>query len=270
MTLQTTVPARMGVGLKRREDTPSFTFLEFAHPGGHRVPSHRHTGPAAVLSLGGAFDWHEGRRRTTTCASGTLLVVPPAEQHSETIHETGAHSLIMWPSPDPEDAEVSLVDRLVVDTPRTRIAALRCRQALRNNDDLVAVDLNSLSHELLATAANEFVRAASGTPRWLGQVRDRLHDEFAERHTLADLAREAGVSRTRLAAGFRRTFGVTIGEYMRQRRIERAAEALERQRQQSVLDIALDCGFYDQSHFGAAFRRQIGITPLAYRRATRG
>jgi transcriptional regulator GlxA family with amidase domain len=36
-----------------------------------------------------------------------------------------------------------------------------------------------------------------------------------------------------------------------------------------IAQIALDAGFYDQSHFTRTFKRHFGLTPLAYRRAAR-
>lgn len=66
------------------------------------------------------------------------------------------------------------------------------------------------------------------------------------------------------------TAGTTfIGELMRER-LQRARELLADPRAQDipVMEIAARCGFNDPSHFARRFRRQFGVAPLAYRRAT--
>jgi len=59
-------------------------------------------------------------------------------------------------------------------------------------------------------------------------------------------------------------FGKTISQFIRERRVLRAAELL-RSVSTSVCDVATTCGFYDQSHFTHAFRRMMGCTPAQYR-----
>ena len=78
-----------------------------------------------------------------------------------------------------------------------------------------------------------------------------------------------GVHPVTLARAFRRTFGCTIGEYLRRLRIERAAEQLATGTQ-PLAEIALAAGFADQSHFSNVFRRRVGMSPSAYRREVRG
>jgi AraC family transcriptional regulator len=74
-----------------------------------------------------------------------------------------------------------------------------------------------------------------------------------------------GVHPVTLARGFRRRFGCTMGDYVRQRRIERAMEQL-RSSHDSLAEIALQNGFADQSHFSNLFRRTVGLSPSRYRR----
>jgi AraC family transcriptional regulator len=72
-----------------------------------------------------------------------------------------------------------------------------------------------------------------------------------------------------LARTFRRTFGCTVGEYLRRLRIERAAEQLV-SGDLPLAEIALAAGFADQSHFSNVFRRRTGVSPSAFRREARG
>ena len=65
-----------------------------------------------------------------------------------------------------------------------------------------------------------------------------------------------------------RLLGMSPTDYVTKLRVLLARRALERS-DQAVGAIALDLGFYDQSHFTRVFRRATGLTPLAYRQRFR-
>lgn len=67
---------------------------------------------------------------------------------------------------------------------------------------------------------------------------------------------------------FREAFGETPAAYVRRLRLERAAWRLQLHGD-SILSIALDCGFRDHETFSRAFRRLYGLSPREYRRAGR-
>jgi len=98
---------------------------------------------------------------------------------------------------------------------------------------------------------------------WLAVARELLDDQCGEAVRVTELARAAGVHPVHLARVFRRYLGCTPGDYLR-RRLERAAVLL-RETACPLSDVALSCGFADQSHLANAFKRHIGVTPGAYR-----
>jgi AraC-like DNA-binding protein len=88
------------------------------------------------------------------------------------------------------------------------------------------------------------------------------------RVSLDDLARLAGLSNGHFCRAFKQTFGVSAHAYLMRRRIEFAQGAMLKTRL-PLSEIALTCGLSDQSHFTRAFRRIVGETPNAWRRARR-
>ena len=66
----------------------------------------------------------------------------------------------------------------------------------------------------------------------------------------------------------RQIFRLTTGQMLLKLRIDAAAEQL-RDNDRPVAQIALACGYSDQSAFTRQFRRTIGLTPLEYRSAYR-
>lgn len=82
--------------------------------------------------------------------------------------------------------------------------------------------------------------------------------------SLATLAGHAGFSAWHLHRAFSATLGETPKQLTSRLRLERAAAMLLAGKE-SVLDVALACGFLSHEVFCRAFRRRFGMTPGAYR-----
>jgi AraC family transcriptional regulator len=145
----------------------------------------------------------------------------------------------------------------------------RISAELLHRDELTPLVVEGLALELLAEACRlaQPVRRPGG-PRWLRQVRERLHSEFTRRLTLAECAREAGVHPVHLAQSFSAHYGESFGQCIRRLRIDLASRELA-ETPKSIADIALDSGFCDQSHLTRAFKRIRGLTPAGFRQAFR-
>ncbi|MCW5690934.1 MAG: helix-turn-helix transcriptional regulator [Pseudolabrys sp.] len=83
--------------------------------------------------------------------------------------------------------------------------------------------------------------------------------------SLADLARECGLSVSQFRRAFRKTTGVAPHQWLLGRRVERAKSLLT-QSELPLAEIALTCGFASQSHFNSTLKRLTGISPGRLRR----
>ena len=90
----------------------------------------------------------------------------------------------------------------------------------------------------------------------------------SSRSEVDDLARAAGLSKAHFSREFRRTFGESPHVYLLTRRLERAA-ALLRNTDYSVAEICLEVGLQGVGSFTTSFKRMYGMTPTAYRAASR-
>lgn len=86
---------------------------------------------------------------------------------------------------------------------------------------------------------------------------------------IPDIAGECRLSMSHFVRAFRNTVGVAPYAWFLDQKILRAQELLERS-DGSLAQIALECGFTDQSHFTNTFVRKVGKTPLQWRRNSRG
>jgi len=80
-----------------------------------------------------------------------------------------------------------------------------------------------------------------------------------------ELSAIAGVNPRHLLRTFRKYHGTTVANYIRQRQLQQAREAIATSKHPLAM-VALDSGFADQSHFTRAFRKAYGETPAEYSR----
>ena len=95
------------------------------------------------------------------------------------------------------------------------------------------------------------------------QVIRILSGNLAEPPTLEQLGRQVGCSPYHLSRSFSREMGMTIPQYLRQIRMERAAELLKSARF-NVTEVALEVGYSSLSHFSHAFCETMGCCPGLY------
>jgi AraC-like DNA-binding protein len=105
-------------------------------------------------------------------------------------------------------------------------------------------------------------------PARLRRVEEFLMAHLADDVGLDTLAAIAGLSPKHFARAFRQSTGMPPHRWLIERRIDRA-RALLRTPGLSLAEIALACGFADQSHFTAAFRKIAGATPGFFQKAMR-
>jgi AraC-like DNA-binding protein len=86
--------------------------------------------------------------------------------------------------------------------------------------------------------------------------------------SLANLARQCGLSTAHFARAFRQSVGMPPHQWLMQHRVDHARELLLSS-PMALSDIALACGFASQSHFTRALTRRVGTSPGAWRRQHR-
>lgn len=110
-------------------------------------------------------------------------------------------------------------------------------------------------------------RAQGGLASWQERrVRDLIEANLSGDISLRALAAECGLSRSHFVRAFRASMGQAPHQWLLQRRIERAKTLLQGAGH-TIADVALACGFADQSHFTRVFTRTVGNSPGAWCRS---
>lgn len=148
-----------------------------------------------------------------------------------------------------------LVEELETDIPSGRLYIESLTHALATRYLLLNRLPSTTSHSRI-----------SGLPaRILNRVREKIEANLDADLSLDNLAEETGYSRAHFLRMFRVATGLTPHQYVLDLRLRRAQDCL-RQKNSSMIDIALSCGFSSQSHMTSVFRQRLEMTPGEFRR----
>ena len=101
------------------------------------------------------------------------------------------------------------------------------------------------------------------------RVTSRLLDDLAGDTSLTELAALTGRSRSHFIRAFKHSTGMPPHRWLLIQRVQRAKDLL-RGTNAPIAEIALTCGFSDQSHLTRVFSKAFRITPGAWRRQWKG
>jgi AraC family transcriptional regulator len=101
----------------------------------------------------------------------------------------------------------------------------------------------------------------------LKRVLNYIGDNLAENLSLSQLGAVAGMSPHYFSELFKQSTGSTPHRYVLMQRIERAKQHL-RHSKLSIIDIGLESGFQNPSHFARVFKKCVGIAPSGFQRDT--
>ena len=113
--------------------------------------------------------------------------------------------------------------------------------------------------------------AVHGTEETLPQSAMRyIKEHYSEKIPLKDICAKLGCSKTTLISAFKEAYSITVNSAVTETRLEAARKHLSSSPDASVNDVALACGFSDQSYFCKVFSAKYGESPSEYRRSLSG
>lgn len=123
--------------------------------------------------------------------------------------------------------------------------------------------------EVFAELSNhDLARRSAWQARDLNRIyeaRDYLAQHFIAPPTIPQLARMVGINQTKLKAGFKEVLGLTIYQYILERRMKVASELL-RERDHNITEIAYRVGYEYPTNFTYAFKKRFGCLPRAWKK----
>lgn len=149
---------------------------------------------------------------------------------------------------------------------------------LRHLFDVLEGSDNTLERETLFMVVLSELSARQGktrrdpppvarSPSAVSRVRDYLDAHAGDNVSLQELSVLVGLTPFHLARLFQRAIGLPPHAYQIQRRIQKAKTLIRLG--VALAEVAVDCGFTDQSHLTRHFKRVMGVTPGLYLRRSR-
>ena len=98
------------------------------------------------------------------------------------------------------------------------------------------------------------------------KVKEIIIRYYADNLTISALAKEVGLSETKLKTGFKEIFQISPHKFIIQERLNKAQKLLQ-DTQMQVSEIAVMVGYSSLSHFTYIFKNCIGVSPTDYRKS---
>jgi AraC family transcriptional regulator len=234
-----------------------------------KIPRHAHQNAYFIFTLSGGQE-ESFESQTRGYAPGTLAFHPAGEVHCERLGPTGMRALHVefgstWIERHPEISRF-LENASEFQGGRFGWLAQSVYQEFRCLDDVAPAAIEGLVLEILAhTSRFRSHETLNGDRKWLAQAEELIRARFAEPLSLSGVATAVKVHPVCLARAFRKRFHLSVGEFIRQVRIESACKAIVSGDRLS--DVALRVGFADQAHFSRTFKRIVGMSPGQFRTA---
>jgi len=251
----------------RMREIADFRLFEVEYRAGLELRPHFHPHGHLIYVIEGIYP-ETSNAGTIELAANSLYYLAPGQPHANRF-KSSARCLIVEIAAAVlarlKDAANTLEKPGEVHGPVAGWLAERLYEEFQRPQEAGGLALEGILLELMAeTARRAGQGAAKVAPDWLKNARRHLEANCLRAVSLAEVARVSGMHRVHVSREFRKHFGTTIGEFLRALRVQHARQLLATT-SQTLTDIALDCGFADQSHFSATFRKLTGLTPAVFR-----
>lgn len=247
----------------------------------HVLRRHHHLFYELALVLGGRCTWHLGNRsRRVALNSGEALLLPPRTLHAEDV-APGEKARIAWlgfdfggkmpawcrrPIPLGDDAtEMTGYFEAITREHHLADARSQTRIGLALQSLLLLLERRAEGSRDTATLQSEL------NPRQTHTVESAAHyfrNNLRNPLSVAQVAAYHSLCPGHFSSLFRRQHRITPRGFLRQARLERAAELLA-ETEMPLKEIAAQCGFVDAAHLCKSFKQDRRVTPNRFRTGMR-
>lgn len=259
------------------------TFLHYRHPP-HETVEHRLLQHSVVItdsrSCFQAERYLEGKFKHYAHGNGRVDVIPAFLSHRTNWDQEVEFSVIAicptllnQTTQELMQRKIELIPQFSINDPVIQQLALALKMEIQTSCMSGRLYGESLGTALAARLAWNYAVnkpplevKASGLPQsQLERVIDYMKANLTQDLSILDLATLTSMSESHFSRSFKQSMGISPYQYVIQQRVERAKQLLKQQ-EISISDIALDCGFANQTHLTKVFRQMIGMTPKAYQK----
>ena len=236
------------------------------------MPVHRHAEPWFCIVLKGAYE-ETVLANSRAQGPGDILFCPSNIEHAQRFGPAGALKLLFTPPAACLDylasSDLALDDAPHMSSRRSIRLGESIASELALADTYSPLAVESLLCELVAIFARIIPDDhQTNVPPWVRRVLEVIEDSNPNAITLDGLGRQVTRHPVHVAREFHRYYGRTVGAYLREKRVRKAALLLVGSKI-PLTEIAFACGYAGQASFTRAFKAVYGVAPSAFRARTR-
>jgi AraC-like DNA-binding protein len=249
-----------------RWDGITITDTEYTHD---KVDWHYHENAYLTFILQGKV--LEGNKKEIHyCTPGSVLF-----HHSQDAHYNikpkgftrGFHIEIAqnwWDTFDTDSDKLN--GSINIGDPGVKLLLYKIFRETKIDDSVSAISTEQLLLHTLDRIQRQVASPKEHNPVWVSKIEEIIRDQFSGKLTLNYLSKTLEVHPVHISRAFPKYFNCGLGEYIRKIKVEKSL-ALLPDRKNALVEIALDCGFSDQSHFIRSFKEVIGTTPANFQKS---
>ncbi len=232
-----------------------------------RTDWHYHENPYFMFLLKGKV-MDVNSSRSIPCESGTLLFQNWQDPHYNAKYSELARGFHLEIDKDwlqaqeikiqLESGNNDIKDPIIVEL------FVRMHREIQEDDPITNEAIQDLIWQLLNRLSSYNHRVETRKPKWIDLVEQMVEELDADQLTLERVSSEIGLHPAYFCREFPRHFQASFGNYVRKTKLKRTLPLMGAE-QYSLAQIAIQCGFADQSHLTRCFKKYYGITPMRYR-----
>lgn len=232
-------------------------FIEIMYIGKLQInrPLHNHPTKYQIVLLFDGIMEIGTPTRSFVLRNGDILVVPPYKVHTEISVVPVKLLIIAVNKAAVYNDGAAILDRI------DRIILLLLKRGIIEKQHLSC--LNKAAAHILCT-----YRPDDDCPEFIATARELLERSSHINYSVNDIGKRVARCDDHLSREFKKEVGLTPHRFQMVNRIRNSSHLLIYSNK-SIESITGECGFYDSSHFAKLFRRELGLSPSAYRDAFR-
>ena len=237
-----------------------FRLIDYQYKPNLESPIHRDKYPRISILLSGALK-ESTRKEDAWGTSMSVVIKPPDIWHANQYGPKGTRIISIqskWKDKWPDYLDASFLSRYQwFHGIRHTRATIKLLTELSHTSDQFTFEQTFIN--LLANLTQDLSIPKGEPPKWLSMIAQQLEDCCDQSLQVQTLARSADVHPVYLARIFRHYFNCSPKDYQHQFRMKRAIAQLTDP--SPIVQVALNNGFADQSHFSRLFKANAGMSP---------
>ena len=244
-----------------------FTLSTTDHSQHMKVPKHEHEHPYISLLTHGLYQ-EESIISEYDVKSGCSLFRPKGFEHKNEIGSLNSFCFNIEIEKKISDKKHYSKISDYVPFERNNLEILKIYYGFLNDfsDELLAITVEENLYHLFQQHYSEYI---TGRALWVKKIKQevRLHPE--KKYSIDEVSNSLHLHPNYFVRKFKAKTGFTFGEFLLRQRISMGIDLMLHS-SKPLTEIAVESGFYDQSHFIRHFKRFFGTTPSHYREIVKG